>query len=260
MQLILLHRQFGADGALLAGGKAFFYLTGGTTLATVYQNSALTLPHANPVVASADGLFPAIYLDPTKIYRVKLTDSSGDTSSPIEDIDPLNGSDSSIGTSDIQDGAVTAAKCDSALVTDLLGYTPVNVAGDTMTDHLRLSYPGAPTTLPSDVAGFLGMPATLEDANYTLALGDAGKGLRHSSASAHTYAIPTAAAVNFPDGTVIPIRNVGAGAVSVTRGAGVTLRPIGLSTDADISIAQHGFVVLQKDTGDNWYWSGAGAS
>lgn len=260
MQLILLHRQFGADGALLAGGKAFFYLTGGTTLATVYEDEALGVAHPNPVVASADGLFPPIYLDQAVTYRLKLTDSSGDTSSPIEDIDPLNGTDSSIGTSDLQDEAVTAAKCDPNLVADLLGYTPVNTAGDTMTDHLRLDYPAAPASLPADAAGYLGAPATTQDANYTLALADAGAGLRHTSASAHTYAIPPASSVNFPDGTMIPIRNVGAGALSVTRGAGVTLRPIGLSTNADVTVAQHGFLVLQKDTSDSWYYSGAGVS
>jgi hypothetical protein len=47
--------------------------------------------------------------------------------------------DGSIGTVDIADSAVTAQKLAAAAITDKLGYTPVNKAGDTITGTLSLS-------------------------------------------------------------------------------------------------------------------------
>ena len=61
----------------LAGAKLTFSQTGTSTLQNTYQNEALTVPHANPVVADADGVFGPIYLDPTlPFYRVKYTTSA----------------------------------------------------------------------------------------------------------------------------------------------------------------------------------------
>jgi hypothetical protein len=47
------------------GAKAYFYLTGTTTAETVYQDAALTIAHDTPVLADANGIFPAIYHDGT---------------------------------------------------------------------------------------------------------------------------------------------------------------------------------------------------
>ena len=45
-----------------AGAKATFFDAGTTTPATVYANDALTIPHASPLVAGADGLWPEIFV------------------------------------------------------------------------------------------------------------------------------------------------------------------------------------------------------
>ena len=57
-------RQFFDNaGAVLNGGKIYFYEAGTTTPLNVYQNAALTTPHAQPVVLDAAGratiYFPA---------------------------------------------------------------------------------------------------------------------------------------------------------------------------------------------------------
>lgn len=50
-----------ADGS--PGALAYFYDAGTTTLRTVYADSALTIPHASPLVANAAGIFPQVYVD-----------------------------------------------------------------------------------------------------------------------------------------------------------------------------------------------------
>lgn len=83
--------QFIALSALntpLPGAKLTFTQTGTSTPQNVYQDLALTVPHANPVVANGAGVFEPIYLDPSlPNYRVLLTDSSDVTQSgyPIDD-------------------------------------------------------------------------------------------------------------------------------------------------------------------------------
>jgi hypothetical protein len=70
-----------------------FYVTGTTTLATIYQDGALTNPFSQsptPITADSAGRFPPIYLDPAVIYRVQLY-SAGSTigvTTPLEDVDP----------------------------------------------------------------------------------------------------------------------------------------------------------------------------
>lgn len=75
-----------STGAPYAGAKIHFYLTGTTTDTNTYTDSARTTPHANPVVAGADGQFAPIYLAPTITYRAYIVQSD-DTL--IKDVDPI---------------------------------------------------------------------------------------------------------------------------------------------------------------------------
>lgn len=61
----------------LAGAKLHFYATGTTTPQNTYTDIDLSVAHANPVVADANGYFEPIYLDPSlPDYRVKLATSA----------------------------------------------------------------------------------------------------------------------------------------------------------------------------------------
>jgi hypothetical protein len=58
----------------IANAKLTFSRTGTATLQNTYTDEALTIAHANPVVADSTGVFAPIYLDPTlPSYRVKYT-------------------------------------------------------------------------------------------------------------------------------------------------------------------------------------------
>lgn len=83
---------------------------------------------------------------------------------------------------------------------------------------------------------------------YTFVLGDAGKDVRGTNASAITDTVPPNSSVAFPIGTLIAVSQGGAGAVTVTAGTGVTLRtPNGAAT-----IAQYDARVLEKTDVDTW--------
>lgn len=80
-------RATNSNNAALSGAKLYFYRTGTTTPVSVYTTSALSVAHANPVVADSGGLFAAIFLDPAVTYRAILKTSADVT---IADFDPVN--------------------------------------------------------------------------------------------------------------------------------------------------------------------------
>lgn len=58
------------------GAKAYIYLTGTNTLASVWTDKALTIAGANPIVADAAGVFPLRWLDESITYKLTLTTSA----------------------------------------------------------------------------------------------------------------------------------------------------------------------------------------
>lgn len=93
-------------------------------------------------------------------------------------------------------------------------------------------------------------------ADYTLALGDAGSEVEGTKATAQTITIPPNSTVAFPVGTVINIRQMGAGQITVAAGVGVTLRaPRGAKT-----AVLYATVSLVKRAADEWVLAGDAAA
>lgn len=92
-----------------------------------------------------------------------------------------------------------------------------------------------------------------QTAAYTLALADLGKAVEINSGVAVTLTVPTNAAVAFPIGTVIFVRQPGAGAVSVAPATGATIVSAG---GARRISAQWGEATLTKRGIDEWVLSG----
>jgi hypothetical protein len=68
-------RFFDTNASLLNGGKLNFYVDdAGTTRKDTYSDNALSVVNANPVVLTASGVIPDIFL--SGAYRVVMTDSS----------------------------------------------------------------------------------------------------------------------------------------------------------------------------------------
>jgi len=75
-------------GGLMSGAKANFYITSTVTRQNTFTLADLATPHANPVVADGNGVFPAIYLDDSLNYKIDLTDSANNSLAgyPIDDL------------------------------------------------------------------------------------------------------------------------------------------------------------------------------
>lgn len=75
-----------ANGKPLPGALCNAYLSGTSTRAPIFQNSDLSTPHANPIVALTNGYFPAIYVNTGIDLKLILTDAAG--ANPLPPIDP----------------------------------------------------------------------------------------------------------------------------------------------------------------------------
>lgn len=81
-----LSQQFDALGNPLSGGLLYFRQAGTvSTPQNAFQDTALTIPHPNPIVLNASGRVPQFYLADGSI-KILLTDSRGDTQVTADNI------------------------------------------------------------------------------------------------------------------------------------------------------------------------------
>lgn len=102
-------------------------------------------------------------------------------------------------------------------------------------------------------------PVATKTVSYTLAIGDVGKLLEMNSASAQVFTIPPNSSVPFPIGTTIELMRLGAGTVTITPGAGVTI-PNSIQaagTSSRTITAQYLSASLYKRATDVWVLSGS---
>lgn len=85
---------------------------------------------------------------------------------------------------------------------------------------------------------------------YTLALSDAAGVVRGNNSAAQTYTVPPGSSVAFAVGTTIAIRQVGAGAITLSPGAGVTLN---IPTGFQARTARQGAtIMIHEVAADSW--------
>lgn len=82
--------------------------------------------------------------------------------------------------------------------------------------------------------------------SYTLVLGDAGKTVTLSNASAVALTVPTNASVAYAVGSGIALINLGAGTVTVAGAGGVTVN------GSTLTMSQYDGMVLRKTATDTW--------
>jgi hypothetical protein len=104
--------------------------------------------------------------------------------------------------------------------------------------------------LSTDIPGVVTNTITNQ---YTVVLADAGKLVELNVGSAHTFTIPPNSSVAFPIGTVINVRQYGAGTTTVNPGAGVTIRSRG---GAMALAGQYAEATVTKRATDEWVLSG----
>jgi hypothetical protein len=88
---------------------------------------------------------------------------------------------------------------------------------------------------------------------YTLVAADNGKVVSMNNAAGNTLTIPTNASVAFPVGTLITVRQAGAGQTNIIAAGGVTLNARGGLTHL---AGQFAYAMLFKVATDTWDLSG----
>ena len=137
-----------------------------------------------------------------------------------------------------------------------LGLTASNDSANAVlvgTDTSTTAWTPSPTvtgTLTAGVAVGQAVDLDRKTADYTLVLTDAGKVIEINSGSSENVTIPPNSSVAFPVGTQIVIVRLGAGAVVIVEGAGVTTRSDG---DKAKIKAQYSSCVLIKHETNEWY-------
>jgi hypothetical protein len=83
---------YDSAGISVPGGQAYFTLEGTNTSSPVYEDSALTVPLSNPLVANGVGKFPTAYLDDAVSYRVRIYAKNAEVGvdTPLEEMDPYS--------------------------------------------------------------------------------------------------------------------------------------------------------------------------
>lgn len=116
--------------------------------------------------------------------------------------------------------------------------------------NLNICFIGDGVTL-GGIPAIAGQLAGINDQTgtaYTLALSDIGKDIRCTNAAAITLTVPPNSAVAFPVGTWLLFSQGGAGVVTATAGAGVTLR----AANGAATSAQYDARGLEYLGGDVW--------
>jgi hypothetical protein len=137
-----------------------------------------------------------------------------------------------------------------------LGSTDSNAAANAVlvgTGTSATSWTTSPTvtgTLTAGVAVGQAVDLDRKTADYTLVLTDAGKVIEINSGSDENVTIPPNSSVAFPTGTQIVVVRLGAGAVTIVEGSGVTTRSDG---DKNKIKTQYSSCVLIKHETDEWY-------
>jgi len=88
------------DNKIENGGLIDTFVNNTTTLKTTWQDEALTVPHANPIVLNAAGRWPEIFAADSDVFTLRLRDSGGATI--IGTIDDYSGvSEFALSSSDV---------------------------------------------------------------------------------------------------------------------------------------------------------------
>ncbi|MDO8839647.1 MAG: phage tail fiber protein [Parvibaculum sp.] len=256
------HKDAAAASATTAGGHAGAATTkaseaaASATTAGAHATTASTHKDAaatSAVEAAASAVAAALF-DPSSYYTKTVTDTL------------LANKAATSHTHTIANvtGLQTALDAKAALASPALTGNPTAPTQAAASNNTRLATTAfvaaaiAPVHTNAASLGYLGAPQNNQDVAYTLVAADAGKVIRQGGATARAWTIPPNSGVAFAIGTIINMRNVGTGIVTITPGAGVTLRQAGTSNTGARTLAQHGEVSLRKDDTDTWYVSGAG--
>jgi hypothetical protein len=149
----------------------------------------------------------------------------------------------------VQDGETRRAPSSAFSAGRLLAANNLSDLASAATARDNLGVPSDAEVAGLAQAAIHAAPTTISGTSHTAVLGNAYAYLRFTNAAAVTFTIPPEASVNFGIGTVIAFEQAGAGVVTLTPGAGVTINSRGgaLGTAGQFAVGQ-----IKKVGADVW--------
>lgn len=144
----------------------------------------------------------------------------------------------------------------SALQTFLAGTAALPIANG---GTAATSAAAALTSLGALDDDYRDLPLTTKAAAWTFADAERGGRINYTGAAAAATIDPNATTA-ITSGACYVIRNAGSGAITVTRGAGVTLKVNGGTSSANATIAIGGVATLIKWDTNDWTIAGSGVT
>lgn len=247
---------FDNSGAVLTGGLLYTYTAGTTTPVTTYQDSAGTVPNANPIVLDSVGRVSAeVWLTTGAAYKLVLKTSTGTTLWTMDNLRGINdvssvawaaitGKPTTLSGYGITDG-ITAA---TAAATYAPIASPSLTGTASATDEAANSYN----------IGWRDCPQVSKTISYQLVISDRGKQILMNGTSL-TLTVPANGTVAFPTGTTIMVVNTNSTALSIAITTD-TMTLANTTTTGTRTLAQNGMATLTKIGTTSWLIAGTGLS
>jgi hypothetical protein len=231
---------FDANGSPLVGGKVYTYAAGTTTPLETYTDESGVTPNTNPVILDSRGECN-LWFSTASSYKVVLESATGTLQWTVDNISTYGTLASQNSNNvNITGGTITGVTLTVNVVGDVSGNAGTVTNGvyldavQTVTNKTLTGMASASTvkdSLGTDYTiGFRSVPQSL---NTTAAASDIGKHLYVSA----TTTVPSGV---FVAGNEFLVVNSSASTVTLTQGAGTTLRLGGTATTGSRTIAAYG--------------------
>jgi hypothetical protein len=231
---------FDANGSPLVGGKVFTYAAGTTTPLATYTDASAATPNTNPVILDSRGECNLWFSNATS-YKVVLKSATDELQWTVDNIATYG----TLASQNSNNVAITGGTITGVTYTgDITG----NVSGNagTVTNGVYLT---AVQTLTNKTITGLASASTVKDSlgtDYTIGYRSIPQSLNTTAAASdigkHLY---VSATTTIPSGVFVAgneflVVNSSASTITLTQGAGTTLRLGGTATTGSRTIAAYG--------------------
>jgi hypothetical protein len=247
---------FDASGSPLVGGKVFTYAAGTTTPLETYTDETGVTPNTNPVILDSRGECN-LWFSPASSYKVVLKSATDVLQWTVDNITTYGTLASQNSNNvNITGGTITGITLTVNVIGDVSGNAGTVTNGvyldavQTVTNKTLTGMASASTvkdSLGTDYTiGFRSVPQSL---NTTAAASDIGKHLFVSA----TTTVPSGV---FVAGNEFLVVNSSNAAITLTQGAGTTLRLGGTATTGSRTIAAYGVANVLCTGTETFYVTG----
>ena len=247
---------FAADGTPLVGGKVFTYAAGTTTPLETFTDASANTPNTNPVILDARGECN-LWFTSAASYKIVLKTSTDVLQWTVDNIATYGTlASQNFNNVSITGGTITGVTATFNLTGDVSGNagTVTNgvylTATQTLTNKTITAMDTTSTVKDSNGTAYaVGYRTRPQSLNTTAAASDVGKHLYVGA----TTTIPSGV---FVAGDYFLVVNSTSGTLTLTQGAGTTLRLGGTATTGSRTIAAYGVATVLCVGSETFYVTG----